>query len=93
MAIERWIVHFSGHVQGVGFRYRTQMISGGYQVFGWVANLSDGKVKVVAEGEESEISGFINEIQRTMSGYVREVKIEKSQSFGDFDSFEIRRGG
>jgi len=45
----------SGHVQGVGFRYFTQDIARREGLTGLVRNLHDGRVEVVAEGEESAV--------------------------------------
>jgi acylphosphatase len=39
-----------GHVQGVGFRNFVQIIAKLIGVTGWVRNLYDGNVEVIAEG-------------------------------------------
>ena len=44
--------HFSGRVQGVGFRYLTRQLAQGFAVTGQVRNLPDGQVQVIAEGAE-----------------------------------------
>ena len=51
---------FSGTVQGVGFRYTTYRIALNYNITGWVKNLPDGTVEVIACGNEKEIKEFIN---------------------------------
>ena len=43
-------VLFSGRVQGVGFRYTTEAVASRFQVTGWVRNVRDGRVELVAEG-------------------------------------------
>jgi acylphosphatase len=45
--MQRREVHYSGHVQGVGFRYTTRSIARGYEVTGFVQNLEDGRVSRV----------------------------------------------
>ena len=55
-------VWFSGHVQGVGFRFTTHRIATQYDVSGYVQNLPDGRVLVEVEGSASEIERFLNEI-------------------------------
>src|SRR5437763_109591 len=44
------MVHYTGNVQGVGFRATAEMIAKDYPVVGWVKNLSDGRVRLSAEG-------------------------------------------
>ena len=43
-------VHFSGHVQGVGFRQATLQVAKEYEVAGFVMNLTDGRVRLEVEG-------------------------------------------
>ena len=47
-------VYYSGHVQGVGFRYSAKQLSLEFDVTGWVKNLPDGRVEMVIEGERGE---------------------------------------
>ena len=89
MATAHWNVHFSGHVQGVGFRWQTQTISERYQVTGRVANLDSGQVRLVVEGEASEIERFVEAIQSSMKSYIRSTTIEKSPYTGKFEDFQI----
>jgi acylphosphatase len=49
-ALERRTVFYSGLVQGVGFRYTTQRIAQQHAFAGFVRNLPDGRVQLVAEG-------------------------------------------
>ena len=46
--------HFSGRVQGVGFRYTVYQVAKEFEVSGYVQNLSDGRVRLEAEGERVE---------------------------------------
>ena len=52
-------VYFSGHVQGVGFRYAVRTVSLEFDVTGWVKNLRDGRVEMLSEGERSELEAFL----------------------------------
>ena len=47
---------YHGRVQGVGFRATTRCLATGFQVSGYVKNLDDGTVEVVASGRAEEVS-------------------------------------
>jgi acylphosphatase len=92
MPRERRQVHFSGRVQGVGFRYTCQSLSVGFAVSGYVRNLADGRVELVSEGDPVEIDRFIAAIQAEMGYYIREVQSESDSSPDDnpLSEFSIR---
>ena len=48
----------SGAVQGVGFRFFAQRSAARHQVRGYVQNLKDGRVEVLAEGTQKAVDGF-----------------------------------
>jgi len=73
MPRERRRVVFSGRVQGVGFRFTCRSLARGFDVAGFVRNLADGRVELVAEGEPSELDAFLQAIHREMDGYIRGV--------------------
>lgn len=54
VAVRRYLV--SGRVQGVGFRYFVAREAEALGVAGWVRNLPDGQVEVLAEGTEPQLS-------------------------------------
>jgi acylphosphatase len=87
---ERRLVHFRGHVQGVGFRYTTQRIAAGCDVTGYVQNLADGRVRVLVEGESRELDRFLGELRAQMAQYIREVQTDVGAATDEFDDFEIR---
>ena len=69
-------VHFSGRVQGVGFRYTCQSLARAYSVAGHVRNLRDGRVELVAEGEPIELDKFLAAIQLEMGPYIRDSDVQ-----------------
>jgi len=69
-------VFYSGRVQGVGFRYTAKQVASGYEVSGWVKNLPDGRVELLAAArEKSELEAFFTELQETsaVAHHIREV--------------------
>jgi acylphosphatase len=84
-------VIYTGHVQGVGFRYTARSIAGRYAVTGYVKNLADGRVELVAEGESRELDEFLREVRVALSNHIREEKCDVQAASGGFRGFEIRR--
>jgi acylphosphatase len=83
-------VYFSGRVQGVGFRVTVRQIARDFEVVGYVRNLSDGRVHLVAEGFEGEIRRFKAEIQRIMGRNIHDLTADELAASGEFEKFEIR---
>ncbi|MFL6210687.1 MAG: acylphosphatase [Pyrinomonadaceae bacterium] len=52
----------SGQVQGVGYRFFAQRVAARHQVTGYVRNLTDGRVEVVAEGPLENVEGFKHDL-------------------------------
>jgi acylphosphatase len=90
MANQRLDVRFTGHVQGVGFRYTTLGIAGRRPVTGYVQNLGDGSVRLVAEGAPAELEGLLGDIQRAFEGHLRETLVDRLPASGEFPGFSIR---
>ena len=86
----RRTTHFFGHVQGVGFRYTTHSLAGGFAVTGYVRNLCNGSVVLIAEGDAGEIERFLETLRERMSGYIDREETAESPATGAFAGFEIR---
>lgn len=82
-------VHFSGHVQGVGFRYATQQTAREFEVCGEVKNLTDGRVKLVAEGAETEVKSFVESLKDRMANYIRSTDEAAEERPRQYDTFSI----
>jgi acylphosphatase len=83
-------VIFQGHVQGVGFRYTTQTTAQSYDVVGYVQNLPDGRVKLVAEGSTAEIDRFLADLGRRMEGHIQSQSRTDLAATGEFLRFSVR---
>ncbi len=87
----RRTLHFSGRVQGVGFRFAAQSIAGNHRVTGYVRNLPDGRVELVVEGTEPELDSLQRETEAEMRGYIESVETRESPATGEFSSFGVAR--
>ncbi len=87
----RRTMYFSGKVQGVGFRFNAESIASRFTVTGFVRNLPDGRVEIVAEGDEAELDRFQKAVEQSMNGHIKHVEARDSESTGDFLSFRITK--
>ena len=84
-------VYYLGRVQGVGFRITAEEIAQQLGVVGWVKNLRDGRVELVAEAEEATLERFLDAIRTgSMKNFIKQVEISWSDASDTFDEFEIR---
>ena len=79
---------FSGRVQGVGFRYRTQLIAQQFPVTGYVKNLNDGTVELVIEGDDIELSKMMDSVNKEMMDNIRQAT-STEVSIAGFTNFSI----
>lgn len=86
----RWHVYFSGHVQGVGFRATTCQIAVGYEVTGYVRNLSDGRVELVVEGKKPELDEFLGQIRVQLAHRISGEMLDELAANGEFEQFGVR---
>lgn len=88
--LQQRVVHFQGHVQGVGFRQTTYMLAQRFTVNGYVQNLSDGRVKLAMEGAAEEMDRLEEAIQDRLGSFIRERTVDTLPPSGDWTTFEIR---
>lgn len=84
-------VVFHGRVQGVGFRYTTASIARRHPVAGFVRNLPDGSVELVAEATATDFEQFLADIASVFAGNIRQQDVRDFESGECFEWFEIRR--
>jgi acylphosphatase len=87
---ERRQAFYSGHVQGVGFRYTARQLAQNYAVAGFVRNLPDGRVELVAEGAPAELDKFLAAVAERLAEQIRDVTVDVRPALGEFRGFEIR---
>lgn len=80
---------FEGRVQGVGFRYQTACVAKGFEVTGTVKNSLDGRVHLYAEGEESEVRAFQEEVASELENYIRAIEIKTGSGPRNCRGFSI----
>ena len=85
-------IFYSGHVQGVGFRYTAKTVAAGFEVNGMVRNLPDGRVELVAEGAREELEAFRAAIYDAgFSSFIRDENVNWREVQNEFRGFEIVR--
>jgi len=82
-------VLYSGRVQGVGFRYTACRIAQARAVTGFVRNLDDGSVELIAEGAPKELDLLLEEIAAAMSGNIRSAQVATGPATGQYTSFTV----
>jgi acylphosphatase len=83
----------SGRVQGVGFRYFVQRLAVRRRLAGYVRNLPDRRVEIVAEGPLGDVDALINAARQGPPGAaVQDVRLEWETPAGE-PSFRVRTDG
>lgn len=80
-----------GVVQGVGYRFFVMNQAQLYDIRGYVRNMPDGTVEVVAEGEKGIINDFIDRLRiGPVSAHVTGVKVEWSEDEQGYTEFRLQ---
>jgi acylphosphatase len=87
---KRLHVYFTGRVQGVGFRFTAQDIGAELGVAGWVKNLRDGRVEIVAEAEEEVLKDLLERLNKFFSRYIQDTDIEWLPPTGELKDFRVQ---
>ncbi len=86
--MKRVILHISGNVQQAGYRARIVAIAGALAIKGHVANLPDGRVKMIAEGNETDLERFIQAVSMKNDLIdVTEIEKEYFNHIGGYEGF------
>ncbi len=82
-------IFFSGRVQGVGFRITAKQTAEQFEITGWVRNLSDGRVELLAEGSQSEVEAFLARLARIMGENILSTQQFEELATGEFHNFAV----
>jgi acylphosphatase len=90
MARRAFQAFISGEVQWVGFRAFTRSQAFQLGLTGYVRNLPDGRVEVMAEGEEAALEAFLEKLHRGPgSARVENVAVTWQKPGGKYVDFQI----
>ena len=81
---------FTGHVQGVGFRWTTERIASQLPLRGFVRNLPDGRVEVVVAGSAENIQQLIDQLQDHFGSGITVIERQTLEGANEFTGFVIR---
>ena len=81
---------YEGKVQGVGFRASILSRAKGYEVTGWVKNLPDGRVEVLASGDAAELEEFLQGIREShLAGHIEHENVTPATPEPGLKGFRI----
>ncbi len=90
-SIRRMHICVSGLVQGVFYRARTVEVAQSLGLTGWVRNLADGRVEIVAEGEEESLRRLLKWCHEgPPAARVEQVRVEEESATGEYRGFSVR---
>jgi len=74
----------------VGFRYTARSVAHRYAVTGYVKNITDGSVEVLAEGDQEEVRSFLADLEEQMRGHIARREVAWGEASGAFEGFAVR---
>ena len=83
-------VYYSGKVQGVGFRFTAEHLAKAMGISGWVENLKNGKVEIIAQAEEEVLKDYLKKIHDHFSPYIKDFEIKWLEFDEYLRDFEIK---
>jgi acylphosphatase len=84
----------SGRVQGVGFRFFVVNEAQKRGLAGWVRNMGEDQVEVVAEGPQAELEALVAVLREGPPlAWVANVAVEWQEATGEWRGFEARASG
>jgi len=88
---KRYHILVYGIVQGVGYRYFAYRVANELGISGFVRNLRDGSVEVMAQGDEQSLTEFVDKLRKgPISAMVTDIKITELPVDPTLKRFEIK---
>ena len=84
------MIHFSGTVQVVGFRFTATRVADDCGLAGYVQNLHDGQVECLVEGEPADIDAFVADLRDRFADYISDTRQETLPYEGNLKGFGVR---
>jgi acylphosphatase len=83
-------VFVDGRVQGVAYRFYAEKYAASLGVTGWVRNLGDGRVEVLAEGSAGDVAAFLERLKEgPRLARVERFDVRREPPTGEFRDFRI----
>jgi len=83
-------VFAGGRVQGVAYRFFAEKYAARLAVTGWVRNLADGRVEVLAEGSAEHVETFLDRLREGPSlARVESFDVRRELASGEFQDFRV----
>ncbi len=86
--MKRLIAYVSGRIQQAGYRSKVVTIAKAFGVKGSIQNLPDGRVKVIAEGNEADLERFADALKMNNTIIdVTDLERDYSRATGEYEDF------
>jgi acylphosphatase len=90
MGIKRFHIYVSGLVQGVSYRANTLHQAKSLNISGWVKNLPDHRVEIMAEGDSEQLQHLVEWCkQGPRFAQVSDIEIKEQSATGEYTDFTI----
>ena len=84
-------IFVTGRVQGVFFRQSTKVMAIKNNAKGWIRNLDDGRVEIVAQGETQDIDNLAHWCKTgPANSRVDEFELSEENITDEIETFEVR---
>ncbi len=88
--MKRVYILISGRVQGVFYRATAESVAKQLRLTGYVKNLPDGRVEIVAEGDKHSLEQLIDWAGKgSRLAKVENVNVEWEEATGEFKNFRV----